>query len=250
MIEKKIKFGKVRIVIKTEMKSNPTRSIYDFKSNQLIGGILLLEIYLFVNPLGTKCFKSEQKVLNYIDNSSKKVSCQFVPILNMQMISDIMIEKNLDTHNLTLRNELVTSLYQATLDYKAALFQGKKLGRAFLMAIQESLVKDSACYSEALIQRAAKSVGLNLEMFTEDRRSDLAKKSFKNDQKIANDMNVTEHPTIVINNIDGLDCGISFPDVDLLNLSKICAGDFNCQEVLQQTDFTTANNPQNQLYVL
>lgn len=233
------------------MKSNPTQAISILcLINQLIGGILLLEIYLFVNPLGTKCFRSEQKVLDYIDASSEKVSCQFVPILNMQTISDIMIEKNLDTHNLTLRNELVGTLYQATLDYKAALFQGKKRGRTFLMAIQEALVQDSTCYSEALIERVAKDADLNWEMFSEDRHSDLAKKSFKNDQKIANDMNVTEHPTIVINNIDGVDCGVSFPDVDRLNLSKICAGDFNCQDILQQTNLDAIGKPDNQLYVL
>ncbi|WP_409021467.1 DsbA family protein [Dellaglioa sp. P0083] len=205
----------------------------------------MLEIYLFVNPLGTKCFKSEQKVLDFIRLSPKKISFQFVPMLNIQTVNDVMIEKNLDTRNLTLRNELSESIYQAALDYKAALFQGKKRGRAFLMAIQEYLVQDSTCYSEELIQQVAKEVNLNWKMFSEDRRSVLAKNSFKNDQKIANDMNVTMHPTIVINNIDGLDCGVSFPDADLVDISKVCAGDFNIQNGLHQTI-----NPQNQLYVL
>lgn len=205
----------------------------------------MLEIYLFVNPLGTKCFKSEQKVLDFIRLSPQKISFQFVPMLNIQTVHDVMIEKNLDTRNLTLRNELSESIYQAALDYKAALFQGKKRGRDFLMAIQAALVQDSTCYSEQLIQQVAKEVNLNWEMFNEDRHSVLAKKSFKNDQKIANDMNVTMHPTIVINNIDGLDCGVSFPDADLVDISKVCAGDFNIQNGLHQTI-----NPQNQLYVL
>ncbi|MHC9532337.1 DsbA family protein [Dellaglioa sp. BT-FLS60] len=206
----------------------------------------MLEIYLFVNPLGTKCFKSEQKVLDYINVSSKEVSFQFIPMLNMQTINNVMVEKNLDTRDLALRNDLFESIYQATLNYKAALFQGKKRGRAFLMTIQESIVQDNNCYSEELVRQVADEVGLNWDMFAEDRYSDLAKQSFKNDQKMANEMNVTMHPTIVINNIDGLDCGVSFPDADLVTISDVCNGHFNTQNGLQQNNVA----PSNQLRVL
>lgn len=53
-------------------------------------------------------------------------------------------------------------------------------------------------------------------MFLADRQSDLAVKCFKQDQKLAADLKVQTHPTLVVYNLAGYDCGFSIKDCDSL----------------------------------
>ncbi len=43
--------------------------------------ITLLEVYLFINPLGSRCMKSEKCILRLADQIFGDISYQFIPLL-------------------------------------------------------------------------------------------------------------------------------------------------------------------------
>ena len=51
---------------------------------------LMLEIHLFVNPLGMRCFRCENDVLRVDHELNTKINYQFVPLFNMQTITDTL----------------------------------------------------------------------------------------------------------------------------------------------------------------
>ncbi|MTV82930.1 DsbA family protein [Lactobacillus sp. CRM56-3] len=184
--------------------------------------ITLLEVYLFINPLGSRCMKSEKSILRLADQIFGEVSYQFIPLLNPQMIDQRMKVNNLDCHNLSLRNQQFNLHYRTILDYKAALFQGKKKGRLFLLNLQDQLVEQDVPYSEKLVFDVADQVNLDVDMFGEDRNSELAQRAFQADQRLASEMNVADPSTAIIYNADVSDCGLMLSDVTYQSLYEIC----------------------------
>lgn len=158
----------------------------------------MLEIHLFVNPLGMRCFRCENDVLRVDQNLNAKISYQFIPMFNMQTIGDTIKLYQLSPCDLKVRQEVADTLYQVILDYKAALFQGGRRGRQYLLRLQDSMVKQGWHYSDQLARQVAKQSGLDLEMFLEDRHSTIAKKAFKKDQEIAHSLGVTTTMTAVV----------------------------------------------------
>lgn len=47
----------------------------------------MLEVYLFVNPLGAPCMRSEQNIMKLAARLNNKVSFQFVPLLTQQVVA-------------------------------------------------------------------------------------------------------------------------------------------------------------------
>ncbi|WP_173021261.1 DsbA family protein [Secundilactobacillus folii] len=182
----------------------------------------MLEVYLFINPLGSRCMKSEKSILRLADQIFGEVSYQFIPLLNPQMIDQRMKVNNLDCHNLSLRNQQFNLHYRTILDYKAALFQGKKKGRLFLLNLQDQLVEQDVPYSEKLVFDVADQVNLDVDMFGEDRNSELAQRAFQADQRLASEMNVADPSTAIIYNADVSDCGLMLSDVTYQSLYEIC----------------------------
>lgn len=182
----------------------------------------MLEVYLFINPLGSRCMKSEKSILRLADRVFGDISYQFIPLLNPQMIDQHLKATNQDCHNLNLRNKQFNLHYRIILDYKAALFQGKKKGRLFLLNLQNQLVKQAQPYSENLVLEVAKHVHLDLAMFKEDRLSELARRAFQADQRLASEMNVATPSTAILYNADVSDCGLMLPDVTYQSLYEIC----------------------------
>ena len=100
----------------------------------------MLEIHLFVNPLGMRCFRCEQDVLRIDQQLRTKVNYQFIPLFNMDTIQQTMKLYHLNDHDLNVRQQTSATLYQIILDYKAALFQGRKRGRHYLLRLQTALI--------------------------------------------------------------------------------------------------------------
>lgn len=182
----------------------------------------VLEVYLFVNPLGTRCLNSENSILKLADTVVGDVSYQFIPLLSPKVIDQHLKHLHQNYHDLDLRNRQFVTHYNVILDYKAALFQGKKLGRKFLLAVQSALVCDQLEYSDELIIALANQVGLDVEMFIEDRRSPLAQRAFQSDQKLAAEMKVDTPATAVLYNADISDYGLLLTDVSYQALYEIC----------------------------
>ncbi|WP_261810268.1 DsbA family protein [Levilactobacillus humaensis] len=178
----------------------------------------MLEVYLFVNPLGARCMRSERNIMKLADHLNSKVSFQFVPLLNQQIIEQALPKRP----TLAERNAYFGVYYQAILAYKAALFQGKRKGRDFLLNMQTAVVNHHESFSQELALELARDCRLDLDMFNEDCQSDLAKQAFKTDQKLAAEMKIQQSSSAVIFNCDVSQYGLLLNDVTYDSLCDVC----------------------------
>ena len=155
-----------------------------------------IEIFLFVNPLGTSCYGTEKLIEEFSNERDEKVSIRFIPILNFRTIGNILTDKVKST--LSNRNEFYTASYHTSIAFQAASMQGKKKGRQFLVALQSKLLNDNRTVSDDLFFEVADQVRLDREMFEEDLHSDFSKKAFKKDQQLALDMGVEDAPSCIL----------------------------------------------------
>ena len=93
----------------------------------------MIEIYLFVNPIGPICYQSELTLLDALSDQRKKIQLHILPIMNLHTVGISMDYLSMDRSDLGLRNQQTSQIYQASLDYKAAQLQGRKIARDFLL---------------------------------------------------------------------------------------------------------------------
>lgn len=165
----------------------------------------MIEIYLFVNPIGKKCLSIERRILDLFEKYDLKIQLRLIPIMNLKTVSEFMQRLGASDKDIQLRNDLSQEIHSATLDVKAAQLQGKKRGRDFLLALQKAVGEDKQAYSEQLAIKLFTEVGGDLEMFLEDRQSEFVKEAFLTDQQLAHEMKIHSHPSIVIYDY-GADC--------------------------------------------
>ncbi|KRL04795.1 DsbA family protein [Liquorilactobacillus oeni] len=190
----------------------------------------MLEIYLFINPVGSQCYQSEKNILRLVDPLDNEVRFRFVPFLNLNTVTAIMNARHLPLNDLKIRNKIFNIVYQAALDYKAALFQGSRRGRNYLLNVQKHIIEYGEDYCDEIILEVAKKSNLDLEMFQKDRVSKFTVESFKRDQQMAAEMKIQSHPTAVLYDLDKFDFGVSFTDCASYDLLKdLCTGKFNTQ---------------------
>ena len=158
----------------------------------------IFDCYLFINPIGKKCYHCEQEVMNFIERTPYKVHVHFIPFHNFKSVTQYMKNNHFNDKNIDLRNEIYTKIYDASLSYKAALLQGKKLGRAFLMELQTQLHLLHKEYTPKLLQEIIQTIGLDEKMFYEDKTSKLVHQEYEKDQQIAQEMMVEKNPSLVI----------------------------------------------------
>ncbi|MDO4903350.1 MAG: DsbA family protein [Limosilactobacillus sp.] len=180
----------------------------------------MFEIHLFVNPVGMRCYKCEQDVLRADENLDAKIDYQFVPIFSMQTIEDTLNIYGLDHRSMDVRASVSDIMYQVILDYKSALFQGKRRGHHYLLAMQKELLDKGWNYSSELAFRIAEESDLDTEMFMEDRHSALAKKAFEEDQAMTTSLGITETGTAVVYNSKEPEYGYIISSVDYESLMK------------------------------
>jgi len=187
----------------------------------------VLEVYLFVNPLATQCVRDEQNVLRLANDSDKQIQFQFVPLLNINVVQRALKCQGIGASDWQAQNRQSETLYRVILDYKAALFQGKKRGRNFLIALQSAMLKAGQRYSEELVKTVATDCKIDLDMFMEDRDSELAKQAFHADQRLASEMNITEASSAVVFDCDRCDYGILLEKFNYATLSDLVQGDLD-----------------------
>ena len=158
----------------------------------------IFDCYLFINPIGKQCYHCEQEVMKFIERTPYKVHVHFIPFHNFKSVTQYMKNNQLNNKNIDLRNEIYTKIYDACLSYKAALLQGKKLGRAFLMELQTQLHLLHKEYTPELLQEIIQIIGLDEKMFYEDKASKLVHQEYEKDQQIAQEMMVETNPSLVI----------------------------------------------------
>lgn len=161
----------------------------------------LVEIYLFVDPLGRRC-NSARKIINrFREDHMEKIKLRIIPIVNAKKVLGYARKnqlKKLDSF-VDKNNRLSTNTYQACLAFHASTMQGKKAGHEFLTELQSAVVENNEPFTEKLVFGIAEEMDiLDLEMFTEDYRSDLAKSMYQRNLKLAAEMNIQKTPSCVI----------------------------------------------------
>jgi len=209
----------------------------------------VLEVYLFVNPLATQCVRDEQNVLRLANDSDKQIQFQFVPLLNINVVQKALKSQGIKASDWQAQNQQSQTLYRVILDYKAALFQGKKRGRNFLIALQDAMLKTGQHYSEDLVKSVATGCHIDLDMFMEDRNSKLAKQAFHADQRLASEMAITEASSAVVFDCDQYDYGVLLEHFNYTTLFDLVNGQLNpFQELSHRTNCAALDG--SQLHVL
>lgn len=161
----------------------------------------MIEIYLFINPIGSVCYEAEKQILELMAQENKKIQLRIIPLMNLKTIDDIMKRKNISACDIEYRNQLTKDIYGASLDFKAAQLQGKKRGREFLLKLQQAINIEGRTYSKELSKELFSQMSAgDLEMFLEDRESDFVKEAFISDQQVAREMGIKKHPSAVVYN--------------------------------------------------
>lgn len=160
----------------------------------------MIEIYLFIHPLCSDSLASEKRILQMIQTEHKKVQFKFLPLLNLQSFQQYLHAHHLETIDIHERNRLFEDSYSAALDYKAMQLQGKKKGRAFLLALQESICIQQVGYTNLLVDDIVTNIGGDLAMFRADRSSTIVRDSFMSDQETAKEMKVCKNTSAVVFN--------------------------------------------------
>lgn len=178
----------------------------------------MIEIYLFVNPIGKKCLSIERRIIDLIKTYDMKIQLRLIPIMNLQTISEFMTRLGASEKDIHLRTALSQEIHSAALDVKAAHLQGKKRGRDFLIELQKAVGEQKQPYSKKLAIQLFTKVGGDLEMFLEDRHSDFVQEAFLTDQQIAHEMKITSHPsTVIYNYSEGCHSGILIEGCDTIH---------------------------------
>ncbi|MFC4772250.1 DsbA family protein [Enterococcus hermanniensis] len=178
----------------------------------------MIEIYLFVNPIGKRCLSIERRMIELIKAYDLKIQLRLIPIMNLNTISEFMNRIGASEKDIKLRNDLSQEIHSAALDVKAAQLQGKKRGRDFLVELQEAVGQQKQKYSKKLALQLFTKIGGDVEMFLEDRHSAFVKEAFLADQQIANEMQITSHPSAVIYNYnDDCDAGIRIEGCEMIH---------------------------------
>ena len=157
----------------------------------------VFEVFLFVNPLGDTCLNCEEEVLNFVQQTDKKVYFRFITTSDMQTFNNYI--KALDKPlSLADRNSLYLAHQEVCKGYKAALLQGKKVGREYLMKIQDYFGRQGNPYSHKKMLEIAQSMRLDTDMWLQDFHSDLTQEGIVADAKLARQMQISANPTVVV----------------------------------------------------
>lgn len=161
----------------------------------------IIEIFLFVDPLGRRCNNVRKTVQNLREEQIDRVRLRIVPMVNSKKVfGHAQKQRKINTDCIVSENNrFATNTYKASLAFYASTMQGRKFGDKFLSALQHEVVEKDRSFSESLVFEIAEEIeGFDLEMFTEDYKSDLAKNIYRKNLNLASEMNVAKTPSCVI----------------------------------------------------
>lgn len=156
----------------------------------------LFEMFLFINPLDTQCLQLEKELLQFIQESSQQVYFRLIAFMDYPLFHQSLNRQA--NHSLKEANALFQSIYKLCLGYKAALCQGQKRGRLFLMTMQKVFNEDHHPFSYENMTDCATLCGLDVDMWEEDYHSGKAKSDFQEDIHLVKQMNITSYPSLVV----------------------------------------------------
>lgn len=161
----------------------------------------LIEIYLFIDPLGKKCNSARKVIKKFHDDHMQRIKLRVIPIVNSKKVLRHAKKKQFDPLNSLIdkNNKFSTNTYKACLAFHASTMQGKKVGYKFLTHLQSEVVEEKNDFSEELVYEIAEEIEkLDSSMFQEDYQSKFTQKIYKRNLELAAEMNISKTPSCVI----------------------------------------------------
>lgn len=159
-----------------------------------------IEIFLFLDPLGRPCNDARKTIKQFREERPEKIKLRVIPMVNFKRVYG-HTRKKAEQNRASFvdrNNRFSTNTYQACLAFHASAMQGKNKAHKFLSVLQENVVEKHIDFSEELVFNLAEEIHLDMEMFQEDYSSELTKKIYRKNLKLASDMKIVGTPSCVI----------------------------------------------------
>lgn len=161
----------------------------------------IVEIFLFIDPLGKRCNNARKMVKKLREEQIDRIRVRVIPMVNTKKVFGYarkQVKSEIECF-VARNNHYSTNTYQASLAFYASTMQGRKYGDKLLSALQYAVVEEKQDYSESLVFKIAEKMeSFDLEMFKEDYQSELAKNIYRRNLMLAAEMNVNKTPSCVI----------------------------------------------------
>lgn len=161
----------------------------------------IVEIFLFIDPLGKRCNNARKLVKKLREEQLDRIRVRIIPMVNSKKVFGYarkQVQSEFDCF-VARNNHYSTNTYQASLAFYASTMQGRKFGDSLLSELQYAVVEEKQDFSERLVfDIVEKMEAFDLEMFKEDYRSELAKNMYHKNLMLAAEMNVKKTPSCVI----------------------------------------------------
>lgn len=158
----------------------------------------VIDIFLFVNPFSKTCLDAEKELLRFVQETPFKVFFRLVCFSDLQHLKIQQEVELFRSNSVETFNSLSQQMYRIALGYKAALLQGKKLGRAFLMTIQQEYLADPKHFSLATMIRYVKQSALDYDMWYKDFHSKRVLEDYRSDIRFARQNHIECQPSLII----------------------------------------------------
>lgn len=160
----------------------------------------IIEIFLFVDPLGKRCNNVRKMMEKLREERTEKIKFRIVPIANFRRIYGYTCKKCGSDRKtfVDMNNHFSTNTYRACLAFHASGMQGKNKAHQFLSVLQETVTENDVSFSEDVLYQVAEQINLDMEMFKDDYRSELAKKIYRQNLNLASNMDISGTPSCVI----------------------------------------------------
>jgi len=159
-----------------------------------------IEIFFFTDPLGKRCNSARKIIKQFRSERPEKIKLRVIPIVNFKRVyghTRKVIRKTRESF-VDSNNQFSTNTYQACLGFHASSMQGKNKAHDYLALLQEQVVEEKLDFTEDLSFEVAEEVGLDMEMFKDDYKSELTKKIYRKNLRLASEMKIMGTPSCVI----------------------------------------------------
>ncbi|GAF39503.1 hypothetical protein FC83_GL001114 [Agrilactobacillus composti DSM 18527 = JCM 14202] len=160
----------------------------------------MLELFLFVNPIGCQCLEAEHVLLKLAAEQNQEAKIKFIPYVSLSVINKYMTLNQLDKSDLSLRNRLTQNAYCASLDFKAVSFQGAKKSRNFLINLQSLINDQHRDYNQQTVQTALRAANVDIGYFNAERHNPRLQHLCSEDDNLISEFQINDAPTVVIYN--------------------------------------------------